>query len=288
MLTGVGIYEIAVTDSRLFRPFPKCEACETHLDDWMTRKVGAWQLLTVVHDIFGLQAEAVIYVARSLDWERLRSDSGATQIGLRFVSGFKCHCPGSLQGATRHEEGCGTVAFKTYVTYVWWLNDCSWIIHQFAGGSESDSIGSGPAQIHTTAALSVTKGSVSYLSWCALTLGWSFASQSCESCFTVETEIFTWALLSPLPSIHPQSTCIERECLTQACFMVALKVTLCFLILDDFAIAHIEFLWVPQAQLVHSSSLCMFVMALPPPFVHPFSSLLCLHRLASTSTNPCR
>jgi hypothetical protein len=32
----------------------------------------------------------------------------------------------------------------------------------------------------------------------------------------------------------------------------------------------------------------MFVMALPPPFVHPFSSLLCLHRLASTSTNPCR
>ena len=40
----------------------------------MTRKVGAWQLLTVVHDIFGLQAEAAIYVARSLD-----------PLGLRLV-----------------------------------------------------------------------------------------------------------------------------------------------------------------------------------------------------------
>ena len=210
--------------------------------------------------------------------ERLRSDSGATQIGLRFVSGFKCHCPGSLQGETRHEEGCGTVAFKTYVTYVWWLNDCSWIIHQFAGGSESDSIGSGPAQIHTTAALSVTKGSVSYLSWCALTLGWSFASQSC---FTVETEIFTWALFLLFTSKHvywarvPDAGLFHGSPQSDTVF-------------PDFGWFCHSPHRVPQAQLVHSSSLCMFVMALPPPFVHPFSSLLCLHRLASTSTNPCR
>ena len=63
MFAGISIYEIAVTDSipDSFGPFPSA-------------KVGAWQLLTVVHDIFGLQAEAAIYVARSLD------SPGVTQI----------------------------------------------------------------------------------------------------------------------------------------------------------------------------------------------------------------